>query len=143
MNYLQFNDQGKFEKEEKALANYFGKGNYIGFYKKHFLRDRIKITKDDFIAGDIELMFHAMKRLGIDYSYNEYPDFLKPYLHRKIWEDELGNIKRQIFEEGTLKNLIFIKPKERLKRFTGFVLETKNDLNKCNEASNNTKIWCS
>ena len=34
MNYLQFNNRGKFEPEEQALANYFGKGNYVGFYRK-------------------------------------------------------------------------------------------------------------
>ena len=143
MNYLQFNDRGKFEPEEQALANYFGEGNYVGFYKKHFLRDKFSITKDDFIAGDIDVMFHAMKRLGIEYSYNDYPECLEPYLHRKIWEDELGNVKRELFAEGYLKNPIFIKPKGKLKRFTGFVLETIDDLSNCKGAGNQTKIWCS
>ena len=143
MNYLQFNDRGKFEPEEQALANYFGEGNYVGFYKKHFLRDKFQITKDDFIAGDIDVMFHAMKRLGIEYSYNDYPECLKPYLHRKVWEDELGNIRKEIFAEGYLKNPIFIKPKDSLKKFTGFVLETIDDLSNCKGAGNQTKIWCS
>lgn len=143
MNYLQFNDRGKFEPEEQALAEYFGEGNYTGFYKKHFLRDKFSITKDDFISGDIDVMFHAMKRLGIKYSYNDYPESLKPYLYRKIWEDELGNIRREIFAEGHLKNPIFIKPKDKLKRFTGFVLETIDDLANCKGAGNQTKIWCS
>lgn len=143
MNYLQFNDRGKFEPEEQALAIYFGEGNYIGFYKKHFLRDKFAITKDDFISGDIDVMFHAMKRLGIEYSYNDYPEKLKPCLHRKIWEDELGNIRREIFAEGYLKNPIFIKPKDKLKRFTGFVLETIDDLANCKGAGNQTKVWCS
>lgn len=143
MNYLQFNDRGKFDIEEQALANYFGEGNYVGFYKKHFLRNKIKITKDDFISGDIDIMFHAMKKLGIKYSYDDYPNALKPYFHRKIWEDELGNIKKEIFEEGYLNHPIFIKPKDKLKRFTGFVLETIDDLAYCNGAGNQTKIWCS
>lgn len=142
-NYLQFNDRGKFEPEEQALAEYFGEGNYVGFYKKHFLRDKFQITKDDFIAGDIDIMFHAMKRLGIEYSYNDYPECLKPYFHRRIWEDELGNIRREIFAEDFLKNPIFIKPKDKLKRFTGFVLETVDDLANCKGAGNQTKVWCS
>lgn len=145
MNYLQFNDKGRFESEEQALANYFDsiKQSYKGFYKKHFLREKFQITKDDFISGDIDVMFHAMKRLGIEYSYNDYPESLKPYLHRKVWEDELGNIKREIFAEGYLKNPIFIKPKDKLKRFTGFVLETVEDLANCKGAGNQTKVWCS
>lgn len=145
MNYLQFNDKGRFEPEEQALANYFDsiKQSYRGFYKKHFLREKFQITKDDFISGDIDVMFHAMKRLGIEYSYNDYPEPLKPYLHRKVWEDELGNIRREIFAEGYLKNPIFIKPKDKLKRFTGFVLETVEDLANCKGAGNQTKVWCS
>ena len=143
MNYLQFNDKGKFEPEEQALAEYFGEGEYKGFYKKHFLRDRFQITKDDFITGDIDVMFHAMKKLGIEYSYNDYPEVLKPYLRRKIWEDKLGNVKKELFENFHLKNPIFIKPKDKLKRFTGFVLETVEDLSKCSGAGNQTKIWCS
>ena len=143
MNYLQFNDKGKFDQEEQALANYFGKGNYVGFYKKNFLRNKIILTKDDFIAGEIDVMKHAMKQLGIEYSYNDYPLCLTPYLHRKIWEDTLGNVKRELFEEGYLKSPIFIKPKDKLKRFTGFVLETIDDLRNCKGAGDNTKIWCS
>lgn len=145
MNYLQFNDKGRFEPEEQALANYFDsiKQSYKGFYKKHFLREKFQITKDDFISGDIDVMFHTMKRLGIEYSYNDYPESLKPYLHRKVWEDELGNIRREIFAEGYLKNPIFIKPKDKLKRFTGFVLETVEDLANCKGAGNQTKVWCS
>lgn len=147
MNYLQFNDRGKFESEEQALANYFGEGNYIGFYKKHFLRDKFQITKDDFISGEIDVMLYAMKRLGINYSYNDYPECLKPYLHRKIWESTLGEIRKRLFND--LENEVelglnwFIKPKDKLKRFTGFVLENINDLSNCKGASDHTKIWCS
>lgn len=147
MNYLQFNDRGKFEPEEQALAEYFGEGEYKGFYKKHFLRDRFQITKDDFISGDIDVMFHAMKRLGIKYSYNDYPECLRPYLHRRIWESNLGEVRERLFND--LGNEVelglnwFIKPKDKLKRFTGFVCETIDDLQYCNNAGNQTKIWCS
>ena len=43
MNYLQLNDRGKFDQEEQALAEYFGEGEYKGFYKKHFLRGELLI----------------------------------------------------------------------------------------------------
>jgi hypothetical protein len=147
MNYLQFNDRGKFGPEEQVLANYFGEGNYVGFYKKHFLRDKFQITKDDFISGDIDVMFHAMKELGIEYSYNDYPESLKPYLHREVWESTLGEVRKRLFND--LGNEVelglnwFIKPKNKLKRFTGFVCETIYDLSKCAGAGNQTKIWCS
>ena len=52
-------------------------------------------------------------------------------------------MKKELFENFHLKNPIFIKPKDKLKRFTGFVLETVEDLSKCSGAGNQTKIWCS
>lgn len=33
MNYIQLNDKGKLGDEEQKLADYFGVGNYITFYK--------------------------------------------------------------------------------------------------------------
>ena len=51
MNYLQLHDNGKLGVDERKLADYFGEGNYTTFYKKHLLQNRIKLTKDDFIAG--------------------------------------------------------------------------------------------
>lgn len=147
MNYLQFNDRGKFEPEERALANYFGEDNYVGFYKKHFIHNKFSITKDDFIAGDIDVMLLAMKRLGISYSYDDYPSILRPYLRRRIWESTLGEVRKRLFNdlghEVELGLNWFIKPKDKLKKFTGFVCETIDDLQYCNNAGNQTKIWCS
>jgi len=47
MNYLQLNDRGKFDQEEQALAEYFGEGEYKGFYKKHFLSSSPEVCKYD------------------------------------------------------------------------------------------------
>lgn len=143
MNYLQLNDNTKFEKEEAALARHFGEGNYTPFYKKQIIQGKLKITKNDFIAGEIQVIFAAMKQLGIGYSYNDYPESLQKYLHRKIWTSTMRDIRNEIFENGYLENPTFIKPKDRLKRFTGFVCDTVDDLYRCNNASNNVKIWCS
>ena len=66
MNYLQLNDNGKLGSDERKIASYLGEGNYKGFYKKHLLQNKIKLTKDDFIAGEIPVMFNAMKKLGIE-----------------------------------------------------------------------------
>lgn len=93
MNYIQLNDKGKLGDEEQKLADYFGVGNYTTFYKKHFIQNRFSITKDDFIAGVIPVMFLAMKKLGIEYKHDDYPERLRKYLHRRIWETKLGYIK--------------------------------------------------
>ena len=142
MKYLQMNEYSKFEKEEQALADYFGKGNFSPFYKKHLKQGKLKLTLNDFIAGDVDTMFTAMKQLNINYEYNDYPKCLNKYLHRKIWESSIKDIKTELFNQYII-NPIFIKPKNKLKKFTGFIIKSIDDLNKINNAGDNTKIICS
>jgi len=142
MNYLQMNDYSKLEVEEQALADYFGEGNFKPFYKKHLKQGKLKITLNDFIAGDIETMFTAMKKLGIHYEYNDYPKGLNKYLHRKIWESSIKDIKEELYDKCFI-NPIFIKPKDKLKKFTGFIIKSIDDLSKINNAGNDIKIFCS
>lgn len=147
MNYIQLNERSNFSDEEWEVANTIGFTKITPFYKKHLMQGKIKIKKGDFIMGDIQVMLNAMKQLGIVYSYNDYPECLKPYLHREIWESTMGEVRKRLFDdlngEVELGLNWFIKPKDRLKRFTGFVLETIDDLYKCAGAGNQTKLWCS
>ena len=142
MNYLQMNDHSKFDLEEQALADYFGKDNYIPFYKKHLKQGKIKIKSIDFIAGDIDTMFTAMKQLKINYKHNDYPECLHKYLHRKIWESSIKEIKAELFEKCSI-NPVFIKPKDKIKKFTGFVIKSIDDLSNINNGGEATKIVCS
>ena len=142
MNYLQRNDKGTLGSDEQKLADYFGTGHYFSFYKKHLLQNKIKITKTDFIAGEIPVMFNAMKKLGIDYHHDDYPEVLKKYLHRRIWETKLGYMKDKAFN-GELSVSVFIKPKDKLKKFTGFVLNSMDDWFLTDGAGDGTNIICS
>jgi len=142
MNYLQLHDNGKLGVDEQKLANYFGEGNYTVFYKKHLLQNRFKLTPDDFIAGEIPVMFNAMKKLGIEYKHDDYPEQLHKYLHRRIWETKLGYIKDKVYNDY-LVDSVFIKPKDRLKKFTGFVLNSKDDWLLTEGAADGTRIICS
>lgn len=146
-NFLQLNDNSKFDVEEQVLANYFGEGNYTPFYRKHIIQGKLKITKNDFIAGDIPSMFAAMKQLGIKYTYNDYPDSLRKHLHRKIWSSTMKDVRQILYNDLNSEFEFglnwFIKPKDKLKRFTGFVCTSIDDLQYCKGAGNNVKLWCS
>ena len=142
MNYLQMNDQSKFDVEEQALADFFGKDNYIPFYKKHLKQGKLKLTSKDFIAGNIDTMLTAIKKLKIHYEHDDYPECLHKYLHRKIWESSIREIKIELFDKNFI-NPVFIKPKDRIKKFTGFVIKSIDDLAKLNLGGDNTKIICS
>ena len=142
MNYLEMNDKGKFAREEQLLADYFGKDNYVPFYHKHFIKNRIVINKNDFIAGTIPVIFNAFKKLKIDYKHDDYPDALKKYLHRHIWYTKLGYLKNKVYNDELI-NGVFVKPYDKLKRFTGFVLTTSDDWKYTNGAGDSTKVTCS
>lgn len=142
MNYLQLNDNNRLDPEEQAVADVLGSGNYQTFYKKHIIQNKLKITRDDFIMGEIPSMFAAMRQLGIEYAHCDYPEDLWKHLHRKVWTSTMGDIKRVLFDDGQVTP-IFIKPKDKLKKFTGFVITSIDDLQFTSHAGNNTNIWCS
>ena len=147
MNYLQLNDWSKLGIEELALAEFFGEGNYKTFYKKHIIQNKLKITKDDFIAGDIPTMFAAMRQLGIQYHYEDYPESLRKYLHRNVWTSTMKEVRDRLYDESLDMHSTglgwFIKPRNKLKRFTGFVCNDISDLWKAEGAGNGTALWCS
>ena len=100
MNYLQLMDNSKFSPEEEALARYFGEGNYQTFYRKQIVQNKLKITKDDFISGDIKTMYAAMRQLGIKYSYCDYPESLRKYLLRNVWPSTMKALRDEIYVSG-------------------------------------------
>lgn len=143
MNYIQLNDHSRFDDEEWEVAHKLGFQNVTPFYKKHLLQRKLKIQKGDFIMGEIPVMLNAMKQLGIEYHYDDYPESLQKYLHRKVWTSTMKEVRNLMYDskDGILD--WFIKPKDKLKRFTGFVCSMIDDLQYANGAGNQTKLWCS
>ena len=145
MNYLQLKDNGRLDKEEQALADYFGEGNYTPFYTKHLLQHKITLQPGDFVAGSLQATLPALKQLGIDYSHADYPEELTKYLHRNIWKCKLGDIRRKILENDDIPP-VFIKPANKLKKFTGCVVSTVSDIYDgylVGRAGNSLDIICS
>lgn len=144
MIYLQKYKSNKFEHEEESLAREFTRRGYEikPFYGKEVLRNRLKFTKDDLVAGNITIMHNVFKQLGVEIpETHDYPDVLKPYLKRKVWYGKLRDILRPI-EDGYADEF-FIKPKERLKRFTGFVVKDMSSLYRFGNISKNIEVWAS
>lgn len=137
MNYLQLNEKGKLAREEQLLADHFGEGNYTTFYKKNMLRGKIKLTADDFVAGELQTIYCAMKRLGISYWHDDYPAPLSKYMHRTMMRSTLGDIWNRL---DSLAGPIFVKPSEDVKKFTGFVLRNMDDWILTNGAGHSTRV---
>lgn len=127
MNYLQRQSDMKFAPEEALLADYFGEGNYVPFHAKQVQQRKLPLKRGDFLAGGIQVTLPALRQLGVEYSHNDYPKELSMYLHRNVWLSTLRRIRLQIEAEGDIPS-VFIKPSNKLKRFTGCVVSTMDDL---------------
>ena len=127
MNYLQLQSNRKFAPEEALLADYFGDGNYVPFHAKQVQQRRFPLKRGDFLAGGLHVTLHALRQLGVTYSHNDYPRELSMYLHRNVWLSTLKRIRLQIESEGDIPS-VFIKPSNKLKRFTGCVVSTMDDI---------------
>lgn len=127
MNYLQRQPDMKFDPEEALLADYFGDGNYVPFYAKRVQQRKLPLKRGDFLAGGLQVTLPALKQLGVEYNHTDYPRELSMHLHRNVWLSTLGNIRQQIEADGDIPS-VFIKPSDKLKRFTGRVVRTIDDI---------------
>lgn len=142
MNYLQLKDDSTFAPEEACLAEYFGEGNYVPFHAKEILQRRIKLKKGDFVADGLQVTLPALKQLGVEYGAIDYPFELAGYRLRNIWKSSLKRIRQQIESEGEIAP-IFIKPAHKVKRFTGRVVSTCDDLASLSHIGGNLELHCS
>ena len=84
--------------------------------KKMLERKRVLLNPGDLPIGNVGFIRAALNQLGKQLPVpNDYPTSLLPYLHRKVWKSTLGEALESI---GS-----FVKPAERLKSFTGFVMD--------------------
>lgn len=143
MNYLQLKDNSKFAPEEARLAEYFGEGNYVPFHAKEILQRRIILLPGDFVAGGLQVTLPALRRLGVDnYRNDDYPEELAKYLHRNVWSGTLKHLRRRIETDGEIAP-VFIKPMRKVKRFTGRVIHTADDLAPLCNVGGNVELYCS
>lgn len=111
------------------------------FTSKKLHRNQLNLDKNTLVVGDHSVMETVFKRLNFTYENNSYPNSLKPFLERNIWESSLA----RLFQESLEKDIsnIFTKPKNKTKLFTGFVLNSNLDLFQLENHSKSTKFYCS
>jgi hypothetical protein len=109
---------------------------------KRILRRQLPLGTDTFIAGDMDAMHGAMRQLGIEIpAPNDYPASLEPFLHRRVWRSTLGALETQVIE-GT-GDLVFAKPADRRKSFTGRIFGSLDDFHEIGHVSRRQEVWCS
>jgi hypothetical protein len=110
------------------------------FVAKRLRRGQLPLARTTLVVGTVPVVELALRGLGIELPVPEsYPEALRSFLLRRIWPSTLGDVERRFFAEGAT---CFVKPRARLKRFTGFVCAAPDDLRGAAGASKRTEVWC-
>jgi ATP-grasp domain, R2K clade family 2 len=92
-------------------------------------------------VGDLEGVALALKQLGAKGPFlDTYPDAVQPFLRRRVWCSSLLAARTSVDESGAP---LFVKPKDRSKRFTGFVYTSHADEFRFEGASERMEVYCS
>lgn len=121
--YIQTDKNGEFYNVNAFLA-YEGFKNFGFETEKFFDADDIKdLNPENIVVGGIGNVRKRLLNLGIKRSKEEidYPEELKPFLKRKIWESSVNTL----YQDKSIRN-IFVKPKTETKLFVGKII--KDDL---------------
>lgn len=136
--------QGELEFEERLVCQVLEQRGIPAqaYTRKRIDRRDLPLDEHSFIMGATPSMHGAMKQLGIPIPLpNDYPKVLTHLLHRDIWLSTLGEVEQRV--SAGSEEPVFIKPAERLKNFTGRVIESPSDLYFMGNASRRQKVWCS
>ena len=137
--YIQTDKYGEFY-NVNAFVAFEGFKNFGYETEKFFDAGEISDSNPENILVDgIGNVRKRLQNLNIHRPKKEldYPEELKPFLKRKIWESSIN----EIFNKKEWN--IFIKPKTETKLFTGKVINNEMDLLGLMYKEDDIKIWCS
>lgn len=94
------------------------------------------------VVGDMVMTHGALSQLRIPIPPPiDYPECLRRYLGRQIWQSTLGELERKI--AGGPSRPTFAKPADRRKSFTGTVFAFSDDFYAIGNVSRRQTIWLS
>jgi hypothetical protein len=137
--YIQTDKDGEFY-NVNAFVAFEGFKNFGYETEKFFDADEISDDNpENILVGGIGNVRKRLQNLNIYRLKKEldYPEELKPFLKRKIWESSIN----EVFSKREWN--IFIKPKTETKLFTGKIIKNEMDLLGLIYEEDDVKIWCS
>ena len=142
--FIQEKGNSRLKPENQDLADEFAARGFSVdlFTEKLLVRRRLPLDRSSLVAGDIPVVLGALKQLDIPIPIpDDYPDCLRGFLRRRVWETRLDVLRERVYREDFQP--FFIKPKDRLKRFTGKVIESYQDFSPLFSISKQTTVYCS
>lgn len=111
------------------------------FTRKRMERRQLPLTRRTLVVGEIPIVETALKQLGVEVPPDDsYPEVLRPFLLRRVWPSTLGEVETRFFDEDARS--VFVKPRDRLKRFTGFVADDASSFARTASVSRRADVWC-
>ncbi len=141
--FLLQSGNGRPLPEMRSLDAYFSRNGVPvnWFVEKKLLRRQLALDRKAFVGGTIPVMREALRQIGFELAEpQDYPECLRQFLQRRIWESSVAQVVAHIENGG---EPVFVKPKGRAKRFTGFVMESIEDMAQLEGTSRRQPVWCS
>jgi hypothetical protein len=99
----------------------------------------LSVEQDHVFFGSISFVQSALKKLNFEVpDHNDYPESLSKFYGRKITQSTIDTISNN----PDLWN-VFVKPKGKLKKFTGRHIKTTYDLIGCGDPDSDVHVWVS
>lgn len=109
------------------------------FLAKKLARRQVPLDRACPVIGGVDEVELALKQLGVEPPAEScYPDALAPWLLRRVWPSTLGEVEDAVRAGAE----VFVKPRGRIKRFTGRVLDGPS-LGFLAGVSRRQEVWCS
>lgn len=141
--YIHEYGNGKMEPEHADLKETLEARGILCelFTTKRLLRSQLVIDDQTLVAGDNPTMMNVFKQLGINWVNDSYPESLRKYLNRNVWESSIRKLLMESHEREVAN--VFIKPKSKAKLFPGFVINSSTDLCLLDGIAKDTDLYCS
>ncbi|APR81547.1 Hypothetical protein A7982_06896 [Minicystis rosea] len=111
------------------------------FTEKRLSRRQLALGRDTLVVGYVPIVVGALRQLDVGVPEpNDYPLSLRSHLHRRVWESTVGEVKDAVLD-GRFAGA-FVKPKGRLKHFTGLVIDSPADLWHLGETGRKQAVFC-
>lgn len=105
---------------------------------KQLLSKRVLLHTGQVPVGGISFVRAALQQFGLSVPTPDcYPAALRQHLHRELTLSTLGAVQAR---QAAGADAVFVKPAERLKRFTGFVMADPQDY-RLATVSRSLRVW--
>lgn len=141
---IQQSGMGRLEPEERSVHDELVRRGVpvSSFLQKQMTRGRLALDRSTLVVGEVPMVELALRKLGVEVpGDHSYPEALRPFLLRRVWPSTLRDVRRALLDED--HQPMFVKPRDRLKRFTGKVLGHAGDLASLHPVSGAAEVWCS